>query len=275
MAETIALVTGATGALGKATASALAKAGAVVLMVARDPVRGEAARREVEVATGRRAAAHLLLADLSDLASVRDLASQVTGQFGRLDGLIHTAAVYRSNRVLTPAGFELMFATNHLGPFLLTHLLLERLRASAPARVLVVSAPSTTRLDFDDLQGERRFRSLWAFGATKMANLLTTFELARRLTGSGVTANTFHPGIVKSSLMAEAPAVMRWMTRMIGVAPAKPAADLVYLATAAELEGVSGQFFRGRKVIRPDGYALDERVQHQLWDVSLKLLGVG
>lgn len=167
-----------------------------------------------------------------------------------------------------------MFATNHLGPFLLTNLLLGALKAAAPSRIITVSAPATTTLDFDDLQGTRKFRALHAFGATKMANLLFSFELARRLEGSGVTANVLHPGIVKSGLMRDAPAFARFIARVAGKSPEAPGRAMAYLASAPELAATSGQFFRLTTPIRPPSEALDAATQRRLWGVSERLTGL-
>ena len=189
----------------------------------------------------------------------------------RLDVLINTAAVYKSQREMTPDGLEMMFATNHIGPFLLTNLLLDKLKTSAPARVLVVTAPSTTSLDFDNLQGEKRFSSLQAFGVTKMCNLLFTYELSRRLEGTGVTVNAVHPGLVKSGLMKEAPLMMRWLTQLASKTPEKAAASLASLASASEMAGVTGKFFKDGKAIESNQYSHDQVIQRQLWDVSVAL----
>jgi NAD(P)-dependent dehydrogenase (short-subunit alcohol dehydrogenase family) len=164
-----------------------------------------------------------------------------------------------------------MFAVNYLGPFLLTDLLTDSLKAGAPSRVLVVSAPSTVPLNFDDLQGENKFSAVNAFGATKTAGLLFTFELARILRGQGVTANAFHPGIVKSDLMRQAPVFMRGIIRLTGSTADKAGDDLVYLASSPEVAGVTGKFYKGREVIEPPAGALDENVQRKLWDAGMQL----
>ncbi len=198
-----ALVTGSTAGIGRALAETLAAAGASVAIVGRDAARvAEATRAVAQRATSP--AIGGFLADLSVQADVRRLAAEVAASLPQLDILVHCAAVYVQRRTVTPDGLETMFATNHLAPFLLSNLLRDRLAANAPARVLVVTAPSTTTLDFEDLQGERRFRSLTAFGASKAAELLLTFELARRWEGSGVTVNAVHPGLARTNLMREA-----------------------------------------------------------------------
>jgi NAD(P)-dependent dehydrogenase (short-subunit alcohol dehydrogenase family) len=268
--ERTALVTGSTSGIGRALAEVLAAAGARVGIVARDAARGEAVREEIEAAAGTKVV-HPFVADLSSQADVRRLAAEVTAAFPRLDMLIHCAAVYTPRRTLTADGLETMFATNQLAPFLLTNLLRDQLIASAPTRVLVLTAPSTIKLDLEDLQGERRFRALNAFGASKAADLLFTFELARRLEGTGVTANAVHPGLVRTNLMRGAPAPLRWATRLASVPPERAAAAIAPLALAPEYEGQSGRFFKGGREIEAPPYTRDPDVARRLWDVSESL----
>lgn len=276
MKERICLVTGATSGLGKATAMGLARLGATVVMVAREQDRGEAARSEIIAESGNDSVA-LMTADLSSQASIRRLAEEFKRKYGSLHVLVNCAAVYKPARVLSPDGLELMFATNHLGYFLLTNLLLDLLKSSAPSSVFNVTAPSTTRLDFGDLQGERRFNAIRAFGASKMCNLLFTFALARRLEGTGVTVNAYHPGVVRTGLMREAPAPMRLLTRLFNrfaaSTPERAVEGLVQLA-AGNAGGVSGRFFHGQKTIEASPYARDEQVQERLWAESARLVGL-
>jgi NAD(P)-dependent dehydrogenase (short-subunit alcohol dehydrogenase family) len=265
-----AIVTGATSGIGRAVAEALAAAGITVAIVARDAVRGEQARTEISAATGSQCV-ELFVGDLSDLASVQGLAAAVAEAHPSLDVVVHCAAVYNARRTVTDDGFETMFATNVLGAFLLTNLLLEQLRASGSARVIVLTAPSTVRLDFDDLQGERRFRSLTAFGATKAADLLFTFELARRLEGTGVTANAVHPGLVRTNLMRQSPAPLRWATRLVSAPPERAAAAITPLALAPEYASQTGRFYRAGREIEPPPYTRDPEVAKRLWEVCASL----
>jgi NAD(P)-dependent dehydrogenase (short-subunit alcohol dehydrogenase family) len=264
------LVTGSTSGIGRALAEALATAGATVGIVARDAARGQVVRKEIGAATGN-PAIHPFVADLSSQADVRRLAPEVAGTLPRLDVLVHCAGVFIRRRTLTADGLETMFATNQLAPFLLTNLLLERLTASAPARVLILSAPSTVKLDFNDLQGERRFRALTAFGASKAADLLFTFELARRLEGTGVTANAVHPGLVRTSLMRQAPAPLRWATWLVSAPPTRAAAAIAPLALSPEYATATGRFFKGGREIEAPPYTQDVDVARRLWDVSTTL----
>jgi NAD(P)-dependent dehydrogenase (short-subunit alcohol dehydrogenase family) len=263
----VCLVTGANGGIGKAAATALAQLGATVILACRDKARGEIARAEV-ISASHNSAVELMLVDLSSQASIRQMLTAFGEKHDRLDVLINAAAVYKAQRVTTPDGLEMMFATNHLGPFLLTTLLLDKLKAGAPARVLVVTAPSTTPLDFDNFQGEKRFSSLQAFGVTKMCNLLFTYELARRLAGTGVTVNAVHPGLVKSDLMKETPLVIRWLLRLASTTPEKPGAALAHLASAPEMAGMTGKFLKDGKTIESNPYSHDQNVQVRLWEVS-------
>lgn len=190
------LVTGATRGLGRAIAQGLAERGAMVLPVARDLSAGEGEPAKLREVTGNPQVS-TLRGDLASQASIRQLVAEYRRRHERLHVLVNCAGVFKARRELSLDGLELMFATNHLGCYLLTHLLLDTLSASAPATILNVTAPSTTRPDFDNLQAERRFRALWQFGATKMENLLFTVAWARRLEGSGVTANAVHPGVTR------------------------------------------------------------------------------
>ncbi len=264
------VVTGATGGIGRATALALAQRGASLLLVARDAADGAAVRDEI-LRQQSQAAVRVLQADLSEQQAVRRLAAQISEQAPRLHGLINSAAIFRRQRSVTPDGLESMFATNHLAPFLLTNLLLEPLKASGEGRIINLTAPSTTLVHFDDLQSEKSYRALWAFGATKMANLLFTFELARRLEGEPVTVNAVHPGLVRTGLMQEAPALLRWMTRFGSATPAVAALPIAELALSPAWAGQSGKFFRAGKEIAAPAWALERAHQQQLWDASLKL----
>ena len=209
----ICLVTGSTRGLGKATALALAHQHATVILGCRDKQRGEAVLAEIKVANPT-ATVDLLLLDLSVQQSVRSAVTELENRYDHLDVLINNAAVFKRHRTLTADGYETMFATNHLGPFLLTNLLLSRLKAATSARILTITAPSTTRIAFEDLQAEHKFSALHAFGASKACNLLFTYDLAHRLASTTVTVNAIYPGLVKTSLMREAPAPLRWVTSL-------------------------------------------------------------
>jgi NAD(P)-dependent dehydrogenase (short-subunit alcohol dehydrogenase family) len=270
MTGPICLVTGATAGIGKALAIGLAQRGATVILVARDPARGQAALEEAHTAAPN-ATLDLLLADLSSQAAVHQLVDNVQAKYSKLDVLINNAGIYKSTRTLTADGLETMFATNHLAPFLLTNLLLPTLQASGAARVLTLSAPSTTKLDFDNLQGETHFNGLEAFGATKMANLLFTFEAARRFAPHNVFVNAVHPGLVKSNIMQEAPAPIRWITSLISTSPQRAIQPIVRLALDPQFASAHGEFYKNAKPIQADAYATDNGIQHKLWRISGQL----
>lgn len=267
------VVTGATSGIGRALAQQIARAGGTIVLVGRDEARAEAAR--VEIASAAPSAnVEIQLADLSSQAGVRALAQSLAAAHPRIAALVNCAGVFSSRRVETPDGLELMFATNHLAPFLLTNLLLPSLRASGAGRVLTVSAPASTRLDFDDLQGARRFRALMAFGASKAANLLFTFELARRVAGSGVTANVVHPGLARTDLMRQSPALLRIPIGLLSAPPERVAERIAPLVLDKEYAAANGEFFHRGRPIQPPRSTRDPEVQRRLWQVSEQLTGL-
>jgi NAD(P)-dependent dehydrogenase (short-subunit alcohol dehydrogenase family) len=269
----ICLVTGSSSGLGKSTAMGLAQLGATVILGCRDKQRGEVALAEIKTASGNQMV-ELMLIDLSLQHSVRSMVAEFEKRYYHLDVLINNAGVFKKQRIVTADGLETMFVTNHLGPFLLTNLLLDRLKSAASARILSITAPSTTHLDFDDLQGEKKFNAYTAFGASKMCNLLFTYELARRLEGTHIIANAIHPGLVKSGIMREAAAPIRWFTYLISTTPQKASATPVYYASSPEVEGMTGFFFKSGQAIDSNPYAKDHAVQKRLWDVSVALTGL-
>ena len=274
MDDKIFVVTGATSGIGKALIEDLAKTGNTIVMVARDAERGSAVLNEITLAT-QNPNLDLQLCDLSVLSSVRNLAQILNSKYQKINVLINNASVYKRKRVTTVEGFEEMFATNHLGPFLLTNLLLELLQAgvqeNGSAHVLNITAPSTVQLDFNDLQSEKKFNSLTAFGATKMANLLFTFALARRLDNTGITVNAIHPGLARSSLMKESFPLLRIFTWLISSPPQKVTENIVQPAISPEYEQMSGKFLHRGKEIEAPAYAHDHEAQQQLWDASERL----
>ena len=265
------VVTGATSGIGKALALDLGKTGETVVLVGRDADRGSAALKDVTLET-ENPNIDLQLCDLSILSSVRNLAEILKSRYQKINVLINNASVYKRKRVVTVDGFEEMFAANHLGAFLLTNLLLELLQAAVQAdgsaRILNITAPATTQLDFDDLQSEKSFNSLNAFGATKMANLLFTFALARRLENTGITVNAVHPGLARSGLMKEAILPLRFVTWLLSSQPEKVAENIAQAATAPEFNNISGKFLHNRKTLEAPAYAYDRDIQQRLWEQS-------
>ncbi|AKT41780.1 SDR family oxidoreductase [Chondromyces crocatus] len=273
----IVVLTGATGGIGKAAAIALARSGASVVLVCRDRARGEALQAEIREATGKET--DLFLADLGVQAEVRRVAGELLGRYPRIHVLINNAGLVNLEREVTVDGIEATLAVNHLGPFLLTNLLLERLRESAPARIVNVSSDAHrfAPLDLDDLQNERRYGWMRVYGQSKLCNILFTRELSRRLAGSGVTVNSVHPGAVATGLGKNNGV---WAKRIIGLlkpfflTPEQGADTAVYLASARELEGVSGEYYVKRKVKRPAAHALDDVTARKLWERSEALTGL-
>ena len=267
------LITGATNGIGLAAAEALAALGANISLVGRDQTRTKIAAALVRAAAAKGATVDTLVADLSSQASVRGLAADVLSRHPRLDVLINNAGAIYSTRQLSVDGLELTWAVNHLAPFLLTSLLLDRLRDSAPARIITTAsdAHQGAHIPFEDLQAERSYGSYRRYGETKLANILFTSELARRLAGSGVTANCFHPGLVATGfnrnnglLMTLAMTVVNPLSRT----PEKGAETLVWLATSPQLEDVSGSYFLDMKTKTPSLAAQDRENARKLWDVS-------
>jgi NAD(P)-dependent dehydrogenase (short-subunit alcohol dehydrogenase family) len=208
--------------------------------------------------------------DFSSLASVRAAARQLNGEGGRIAALLHIAAVFTTRYQRVPGGLEMMLATNHLGPFLLTNLLRDRLVSGG--RVVTVTAPSTTRVDVERLLNKERFNAMHSFGATKAANLMFTFELARRAKRWDVRANAFHPGLVRSELMKEAPGTLQFVSRLISRDADRAAHDLVDLAISPAFAGTSGWFFKGGRRIDPPKPTQDIGQQSILWRRSAELV---
>jgi NAD(P)-dependent dehydrogenase (short-subunit alcohol dehydrogenase family) len=207
---------------------------------------------------------------MASLASIREMADSFRKKHSHLDVLINNAGVYRSKRDLTADGFEMMFGVNHLAPFLLTNLLLDSLKASQAARIWNISAPTTTKLKFDDLQGEANFNALTAFGASKMGNLLFTFDLARRLAGTGITVNAVHPGLVRTGLMSESNFFMRTMLNLFSASPEKAARGIIRTVLGDGSANETGKLLSNGREIKASDYAHDPDVQKRLWDVSAK-----
>jgi NAD(P)-dependent dehydrogenase (short-subunit alcohol dehydrogenase family) len=268
--QRVCLVTGATSGIGKATVQALAEIGATTILVAHDRARGEATVEEIRRTTGSDRV-ELLVADLSSQDAIRELAEVFRRDHDRLDVLVNCAGAFFRRRRVTVDGLEMTFALNHLAYFLLTNLLLDRLKRSGSARVLNVTAPATTKVDFEDLQSERRYSPFTAFGASKVANLMFTFELARRLDGTGVTVNAVHPGRVRSNIMREAPAPFRMLTWLLSGSAEPAGRSVADLATAPELAGSNGCFYHGRKEIQATAEATNTQLQRRLWEVSEEL----
>src|SRR5215208_1694979 len=274
--EKICLITGATSGIGKATAMGLVNMGASVVMVGRDRGRGEAVMAEIKEKSSN-SSVDLMLADVSSQEEIRRLADEFKEAYPRLDVLINNAGVFRSKRITTADGIEMTFAVNHLAYFLLTNLLLDMLKASAPSRIVNVSSGdhSNATIDFDDLQGEKGYKGAKAYSQSKLANVLFTYELARRLEGTGITANCLHPGAgVRTNLGSGVSGVFGIMVRALTPlmkSPEKGAETSIYLASSPEVEGLSGRYFVKKDEARSSDVSYDERLARRLWEVSADL----
>lgn len=274
----VCVITGATAGIGRFAAKGLARLGAHVVIACRSPSRGEEVRaeilREVPGAEG-----DIAVGDLASQAAVRALAADLLARFPRIHVLVNNAGLVNLGRQVTEDGIEGSFAVNHLAPFLLTKLLEERLIESAPARVVNVASEAHRwrPLNFDDLQSERGYRAMIAYGRSKLCNILFTRELARRLAGKGVTVNALHPGAVATQIGQNNGRWVRWVMKVLTPffkTPEQGADTIVYLASAPELEGVTGEYFIDRKIKRPSRAACDEEDAVKLYRVSAELTGV-
>jgi NAD(P)-dependent dehydrogenase (short-subunit alcohol dehydrogenase family) len=272
----ICVVTGATSGIGRAVATALGRLGAQLVLVARDRDRGEATAAGL-VAAGA-PPPRLEIADLASMTQVRALADRL-GALERIDVLVNNAGLLAGQRRVTADGFEEVFAVNHLAPFLLTSLLLGTLTAAAPARVITVTsgAHAAARLDLDDLQMEREWDPWRAYASSKLANILFTRELARRLAGTGVTANCAHPGMVRTRFGREARLPMRaavTLARPFMLSPERGASTIVYLATSPEVASATGGYYVRRQQREPSPAARDDTTAQRLWQLSAELTGL-
>jgi NAD(P)-dependent dehydrogenase (short-subunit alcohol dehydrogenase family) len=267
------LITGATNGIGLAAAEVLAAQGAKLAIVARNEARARDAADRIEAASGGRATVDVLIADLASQASVRALAANVLRTYPRLDVLINNAGAIYTTRQLSPDGIELTWALNHLAPFLLTNLLLDRLKQSAPARIITTASGAHlgAHIPFDDMAAQRSYKAFGRYGETKLANILFTTELARRLEDSGVTANCFHPGLVATGFNRNNGTIMGLgMTLLWPVSrtPEKGAETLEWLASSPEVANVSGTYFFDMRPKTPSPAAQDRDAARRLWQVS-------
>jgi NAD(P)-dependent dehydrogenase (short-subunit alcohol dehydrogenase family) len=287
----VVVITGATSGIGQVTAENLAGRGARIVQIARNHERGEASMKRLrEQAPG---AAHSIhYADLSRVSEMKRVASEIAAAESRIDVLINNAGAMFSSRQVTEDGLELTFALNHMAYFVLTLGLLERLVASAPARIVNTSsdAHAVAALDFDDLQSAETYRRRdlleWmryggpgfkVYGRSKLCNILLTRELARRLSGTGVTANSVHPGFVATRFGDQSGGLISFsigIAKRFALSPQKGAETLVYLASSPEVANVTGQYFTKCRAIRPSGWALDDAAARRLWEESARLAGV-
>jgi len=279
MSGKVCVVSGSTSGVGLSAVRRLARGGAHIVMVCRNREKAEAVRREIAGQHG--VPVDMFVADFSDLDQVRRAAEVLLRDYPRIDVLINSVGLHSTSRTTTPAGLEMVFCVNHLGPFLLTYLLLERLRQSAPARIIQVNSEGHRfgGLDLDDLGWKRRrYKGLQSYGASKIAQLMTVWEFADRLQGSGVTINAMHPGDVRTNIGNNNGPLYRWwlhnVTWHVLKDPVISGEALYYLAAAPELAGVSGRFFHLTIDEKPAAHALDREKGRAVWDLSLQMTGL-
>ena len=277
--DKVCIVTGATSGIGEEIAIGLARAGGKVAIVARSRERADATAARVSKAAAA-ATVDVLIADLASQDSIRNLAAEILANYPSVPVLVNNAGIVNLRRETTADGYEATFAVNHLAYFQLTLLLLERLRASAPARIVNVASDAHKFgvLDMSDLQNEKKYSSMRVYGQSKTANILFTRELAKRLAGSGVTVNCIHPGAVATRLAQNNGGWAVVLTKILSPffrTPAKGADTAVWLATAPEVEGKSGGYYYNRKELTPSKHAADPALAAELFAVSGKLVGIG
>ncbi|WP_307410935.1 SDR family oxidoreductase [Neobacillus ginsengisoli] len=275
MVGKVCLVTGASQGIGKATAIALAKMKATVIMVSFDQGRGEAALKEIKSMSGNENI-ELLLADLSSRQSIRQLADRFKQKYTRLDVLVNNAGVMKWKQEFTTDGFESTFAINHLASFLLTNLLLDLLKASAPARILNVSssAQAMGKIEFDDLDSRKKYSGIKAYSQSKLANVLFTYELDRILQGTGVTVNCLHPGVVRTNFGNTGSLFFKisgTLMKPFMLPPDKGAETSIFLASSPQVEGISAKYFVKKKAVNSSPISYDEMTAKKLWEVSTKM----
>lgn len=280
MQNKLCIVTGANSGIGKATTLKLAEMGAYVVMICRNEEKANAAKEEIIDQTGN-PGVEVMLADLAYQYEIREVADHFKNKYDQLDVLINNAGTIFSKREETIEGIEKTFAVNYLGPFLLTNLLMDHLKAAPEARIVNVSSEvhrfGASIFHLANLQLEEGFSPTKAYGLTKLCNIMFTRELALRLNDTAITANALHPGTVSTRLASEA----GWMMKLfyyIGTpfmrSPQKGAETPVYLATSDDLKGVSGKYYKNKKVAKPADIVFDEDLTHQLWEISKELTGL-
>jgi NAD(P)-dependent dehydrogenase (short-subunit alcohol dehydrogenase family) len=277
-AAPVSIVTGANSGIGLATTIGLAKEGHRVVMACRDLERSAPALEEAKQRCGS-SEIELMPLDLSSQLSIREFAKSFLASYDRLDVLVNNAGVMPRHWTATVEGLEAQLGVNHIGPFLLTHLLLDVLKASAPSRVVTVSSiyHHNGKIDLENLNLKDDYTMLRAYGQSKLANILFANELARRLDGTGVTSNSLHPGVVNTRIMRNVPFFLKPVVKLAGLfilSAEKGAATSLYLATSPELEGVSGKFFSDCRKRNSSALSKDEDLARRLWDVSEKLTGI-
>ena len=278
MSGQVCMITGATSGIGLATARALARMDAHLVMVGRNPKKGADTVASIRQESGNDGV-EFLLADLSVQAQVRRLAAEFQERHSRLDVLLNNAGGFYLRRKLSADGIEMTWALNLLSPFLLTNLLLDTLKASAPARIISVSSGmhNSAHLDFEDLEGERKYSGTGAYGQSKLALVLFTYELARRLEGTGVTVNALHPGFVATGIGQDGVPILKLVSpllRLIAMSPEEGAETSIYLASSPEVKGVTGRYFVEKQSAQSSQASYDQAAAQRLWEVCVRMTGL-
>ncbi len=270
-----AIITGATSGIGKVTALAIAREGAHLVLPVRNMEKGETLKEEIQQETGSKNI-ELMSCDLASLDSIRSFAKQFLAKYDRLDLLINNAGLWESKRKESADGIEMNFAVNHLAPFLMTNLLLDLIKKSAPARIINVSstAHKYAKMNFDDLEGKKRWDSMKSYAQSKLANILFTRKLAHELAGAGVTVNCLHPGVVSTRLFDNMPGYFRRIFGLFMISPEKGAETSIFLATSPEVEGISGAYYNKKMMAKTTRHAEDMKAADMLWEVSKEYCGL-
>jgi len=274
--DKICLVTGATAGIGRITATALAAHGSELVIHGRNQEKAEITVNQIKAETGNDQVSYLL-ADFSDLDQVRNLAAEFQEKFDHLHVLVNNAGAFFNKRIPTSYGVEMTFLINHLAPFLLTNLLLETLKNSSPARIVNISSEGHRqgKIDFNDLGFEKGYFGMKAYGRSKLANILFTYELARHLEGTGVTVNALHPGHIATDIWKNDFGVMgpvlKWFMSRIALSPEEGAENSIFLATSPEVEEIHGKYFIKNEPAQSSPTSYDEEIAHRLWKLSTEL----
>lgn len=270
----ICMITGANSGIGKATAIGLAKLGASIVLVCRDQARADEAIAEIKEMSGNDSI-DLILADLSSQKGIRNLVSEFKNRYEKLHVLINNAGVNLYKQILTEDGIETTFAVNYLAHFMLCNLLFDVLKKSTPARIInVASSVQAKSIDFDDINGNNHYRQLKAYSQSKLAVVLFTYEFARKIKGNGVSVNCLHPGYVKTNMIRKFRPFVKYFYHLVGLfmlSPKRGAKTSIYLASSPEINGISGKYFKRRKIRKTAKISYDKNVAQQLWNMSVKL----
>jgi NAD(P)-dependent dehydrogenase (short-subunit alcohol dehydrogenase family) len=276
MERKVCLITGANSGIGKETALALAKMNATVVMLCRNKQRGEKAQKEIIEQSGNKNV-DLLLCDLSSLEDIKKFVSEFKNKYEKLHVLINNAGVMLKNRTISLDGFEMNFAVHVLGPFLLTNLLLDILKKSAPSRIIIVASAAHKRakIDFQDLQSEnKKYRLFSAYGISKLAEILFTYELSRKLEGTKVTANAVHPGVVATNLGRDQSKFSQWFAKKFFKSPEEGAQTSIYLASSSEVEGITGKYFTNKESRESSIESYNKENAERLWKICEEMTGL-